>query len=645
MITNFSDSKSIAGIATNLSSYNTLNSICQPLNLDIWLPNTLSSNNINNALFYDSSLKENLVDIWHKYNAFVFCLATGAVVRLIADLLENKATDPAILVIDEQGKYVISLAGGHQGGADFLTRLVAEHLGAIPILTGSSNANNLMGIDIMGNSYNWLKGEGNWTEVSAAISRQETVQVIQDCGSILWRNSLPENHNFNFTPPLNKGGLRGDQALSKGGIREDKFENCSQIYITYKKANLAENTPQVYWYPRVLWVGIGCERGSSKTLIDFAIKHIFETQNLAMEAIASIATIDIKADEVGLLEFCQENNYPLLTFDAETLSKIEVPNPSKIVNQEVNTPSVAEAACLAAATNLNKFNIVRETISNPLLVSKQIVKMEGEKGAVTVAVAQSDLEYVKSNGKLSLIGIGPGNLNQITPAAKTAIMEADVIIGYSLYIDLIKPLFYPGQIVESWPITKEKERAQRAIELAQWGLNVGVISSGDCGIYAMGGLVFEELAEQNWDGKQPSVQVFPGISALQSASSRVGAPLMHDFCTVSLSDLLTPWEVIEKRLNAAAMGDFITVFYNPKSKTRTQQIYIARDIFLQYRDGNTPVAIVTSAYRENEQIRVTTLEKMLDFPIDMLTTVIIGNRSTKNYQNWIITPRGYLGFE
>jgi cobalt-precorrin 5A hydrolase/precorrin-3B C17-methyltransferase len=229
----------------------------------------------------------------------------------------------------------------------------------------------------------------------------------------------------------------------------------------------------------------------------------------------------------------------------------------------------------------------------------------------------------------------------MTPAAKTAIAGADAVIGYSLYLELLQPLLRPGQIVESLPITQERQRAQRAIELAQWGLTVAVVSSGDCGIYGMAGLVMEELQVLGWNGKVPKVEVFPGITAVVAAAARVGAPLMHDFCTISLSDLLTPWDVIEKRLESAAVGDFVTALYNPRSQTRTQQIITAQEIFLKHRHPNTPVALVRSVYRPDEQIVLTTLEKMLEFPIDMLTTVIIGNRSTRSYADWMITPRGY----
>uniref|UniRef100_A0A1D9GBF4 Precorrin-3B C(17)-methyltransferase n=1 Tax=Moorena producens (strain JHB) TaxID=1454205 RepID=A0A1D9GBF4_MOOP1 len=240
-----------------------------------------------------------------------------------------------------------------------------------------------------------------------------------------------------------------------------------------------------------------------------------------------------------------------------------------------------------------------------------------------------------------LVGIGPGNIDQITPAAKTAISSADAVIGYSLYINLIASLRRPGQIIEALPITQETQRAKRAIELAEWGLTVAVVSSGDCGIYGMAGLVLEELRSRGWDGKTPQVQVFPGITALQAAASRVGAPLMHDFCAISLSDLLTPWPVIEKRLEASAAADFVTALYNPRSRNRTEQIAIAQRIFLKHRKPDTPVAIVVSAYREDENITLTTLDKMLEIPIDMLTMVLIGNQSTDIHQDWMITPRGY----
>ncbi len=650
---------------------------------------------------YNASLKKHLAVIWHKYNSLIFCLATGAVVRLIAPLLKDKASDPAIIVIDPEGRFVISLCGGHQGGADLLTKMIALQIGATPIITGASNSLSLPGIDILGRPYGWIKGQGSWTKLMAEVAHQNAIEVIQEVGSNLWQSSLPEDHIFSLS---NSDGRLGDgedsgagmgevltssfsapsrrlnvisphsraspipapvglpdlgnphsrtSAHQERGDEEDREDISSEslyrgrIWISVKHRDLSAESglPQVQWHPRLLWVGIGCERGTSKELINQAIRSTFAKYNLAIEAIAGIATIDIKADEIGILEVCRDRDLPLQTFTAQILKQVVVPTPSTVVNQEVGTPSVAEAAAISAAQLFDSQNIKllqQEPNPNPLIVNKQIFKQSQQPGAVTIAIAQSEIEYTGKLGKLYLVGIGPGSLDQITPAAKTAITGADVVIGYSLYIDLVQPLFRVGQVIESLPITQEKQRGERAIALANQGLTVAVISSGDCGIYGMAGLVLEQLKLNHWDGKTPQVQVFPGISALQAVASRVGAPLMHDFCAISLSDLLTPWEVIMKRLEAAAMGDFVTSIYNPRSQKRVQQIVKAQEIFLKYRDKNTPVAIVRSVYRNDEHITVTSLEKMLDNPIDMLTTIIIGNSNTYSHGDWMITPRGYL---
>lgn len=613
----------LAAIATTPLGAKRLYVLTELFQSTLWVPASVISER-SCVQVYQKPLKDHLAQLWDQQKSLVFCLTTGAVVRLIAPLLQNKETDPAVVVVDEAGKFVISLCGGHQGGADRLTQLIALQIGATPILTGASNRLELPGIDVLGMPYGWTKGEGDWTGVSAAIARQDPVQVIQETGSTLWRSHLPEHHSFQFGFPE-----------FTATVREQVPEPNARVWISTIQRRFAPDSGKVQWHPRVLWVGIGCERGTSKALIEQAIREVFTAHHLAEGAIAGIATIDLKADEVGLVDLCRDRELPLKCFSAKALRAVNVPTPSDVVEAEVGTPSVAEAAALLAADSV--------TDEAALRIPKQIIRQAGEPGAVTIAVAQAMQEYTGRAGKLWLVGIGPGELAQITPAAQGAIAHADVVIGYSLYVDLITPILRPGQIVEALPITQERQRAERAIALANWGLTVAVISSGDCGIYGMAGLVLEELRAQGWRGT-PDVQVFPGITALQATAARVGAPLMHDFCAISLSDLLTPWEVIEKRLTAAAQADFVTALYNPKSQTRTEQIAIAQQIFLQHRDHATPVALVRSAYRPDEEIRLTTLEKLLDEPIDMLTTVLIGNQSTQMYCDRMITPRGYLGF-
>ena len=598
----------------------------------LWIPATLAESAAEDLAhahrvrpqIYQGSLKAHVTTLWPRHRALLFALATGAVTRLIAPLLRDKSEDPAILVMDEAGKFVISLCGGHQGGADRLTQILAAQLDAQPVITGAANHHDLPGIDMIGQPFGWRRGSGDWTGVSAAAARREPIEVIQEAGSTLWQNHLPPDHPFRF-------GF-SDQRESRPAAR---------LWISTTQRRLSSNVqsktpPKAQWHPRLLWVGVGCERGSSQQLIKTAIARTLQAAHLAEGAIAGLASLDLKADEAGLLSLCQVQDWPLRCFSAETLQQIEVPTPSEVVRAEVGTPSVAEAAAIAAASSSQS--------APPILrIKKQIHRLEGEPGAVTVAVAESRLEWTHRTGYLALVGIGPGALDQVTPAAKGAIAAADVVIGYGLYIELIRSLLRPGQIVEARPITQERQRAERAIQLARWGLAVAVVSSGDSGIYGMAGLVMETLSCSDWDGSTPAVRVFPGITALQAAAARVGTPLMHDFCAISLSDLLTPWDVIQARLEAAAQADFVVALYNPKSQARQEQLKLAQSILLRHRHPETPVALVRSAYRESETIQLTTLSDLYAASVDMLTTVLIGNASTRRHQDWLITPRGYLG--
>ncbi len=238
-----------------------------------------------------------------------------------------------------------------------------------------------------------------------------------------------------------------------------------------------------------------------------------------------------------------------------------------------------------------------------------------------------------------MVGTGPGSPDHLTPKARQAIEKAHTIIGYQTYLEKLGNIIVPKkQEVISSTMMKEVDRCVQALDLAEQGKDVVLVCGGDPGIYAMAGLVFELAMERNTG---VAIDIVPGIAALNSCAALLGAPLMHDFAVISLSDLLTPWEIIEQRLKAAAAADFVIVLYNPKSKKRTSQIVRAREIIMGYRDGKTPAGIVTGATRENEQVRLTTLQDMPDQEIGMQTTVIIGNSTTFIWRNKMITPRGY----
>jgi cobalt-precorrin 5A hydrolase/precorrin-3B C17-methyltransferase len=479
-------------------------------------------------------------------------------------------------------------------------------------------------MDTFGLPFGWRLGSGDWTQVSAIAVQGHPIQVQQSAGSELWRSLFSCDH------PLGKPTADPDVAPAA-----TIFIQCQR----QRPVDWPTEQPRIYWHPPVLWIGVGCERGTPACLISQAIDAVLTEYQLATDAVAGIATLTLKQDEVGLREVCADQDWPMRCFDAEQLSVIPVPNPSDQVAAAVATPSVAEAAALLAAQTVGP-----EATPASLIAPKQIFRVPDQPGAVTVAIAQSPWEWLGASGHLALIGTGPGALSQMTPAAQAALRDAQVVIGYGLYLDLLESQRRPGQGWEASPITQERQRAQRAIALAQWGLRVAVVSSGDAGIYGMAGLVMEELQAQGWEGQTPSVEVYPGITALQAAAARVGTPLMHDFCAISLSDLLTPWSVIEARLIAAAQADFVTALYNPRSQTRQTHLDTAQRIFLAHRDPNTPVAVVRAAYRPEESIQTSTLEKLHTLEVDMLSLVIIGNQSSRFVHQWMITPRGYLGF-
>lgn len=246
-----------------------------------------------------------------------------------------------------------------------------------------------------------------------------------------------------------------------------------------------------------------------------------------------------------------------------------------------------------------------------------------------------------NRGKIFLVGFGPGSVEHMTHRARAAIAEAEVIIGYSTYIKLVQELL-DGKTVVRKGMTEELDRCIEAYDQAKQGRKVALISSGDIGIYGMAGPTFEVLFQAGWTPDDPvEVEVIPGASAFNACASLVGAPLTHDFCSISLSDLLTPWPVIARRLEAAGQADFVVALYNPKSGRRTGQIVEAQRILLTCRSPDTPVAVVKSAYRRRQRVVLTTLAEMADQEIGMLTTVLIGNSSTFVRHGLMVTPRGY----
>ena len=578
---------------------------------------------------------EAVSEAWNERGNLIFIMASGIVVRTIAPLIKDKKTDPAVVVLDEKGRFAVSLLSGHLGGANKIAKEIADFLSGQAVITTASDTNNLPAIDL------WAK------ENDLAIENWDTVPEIS-------------------TRFLNSGELRVysevEIKMPEGFLRVDK-PSSADVLITNKqfKNQNSKFKNKIYLRPKNLIIGIGCNRGTSADEIEDAVKRALVEKKLSFLSIHSVATIDIKADEKGLNEFVREYGFPIKTFTANELNSLKGIQKSALVFKATGAYAVAEPAAILASEN-GKLLVKKQKMGNVTVAVSEIRAAEQQSSRpVADENTAALLRYcatAQNRGKIYIVGTGPGAIEHITPYAQNAIRNSDVIVGYGTYIELIKELIKDKEIV-STGMTQEIDRCKKAVELAMSGRTVSVISGGDPGIYAMAGLVFEMLKERNalcvmryaLKDKNSSlitdyasriyVEVIPGVSALNACAARLGAPLMHDFASISLSDRLTPWELIEKRLDAAAKADFVIILYNPKSKGRVEHIDRAREIILKCRKPETPVGIVKGAMRENERVIITDLKNMLLHDIDMQTTVIIGNSQTFVWNERMITPRGY----
>jgi len=553
---------------------------------------------------------------WESAQGFVVVGACGLVTRLIAPLLQGKNQDPAVVVVDPQGAFAIPLLGGHAAGAEALSQRVAALLGGQAVLTGSSGSQGKLALDTFGKSWGWRRSAtGDWNALmqKAAAGERAPLGVKQTNGTELWRS---------LAAAAASGLVAGN------GDQSNDLTNGADLTIGITRGEGCS------WHPPSLWLGMGCERGTSQELIARLVDQELDRLGLAPEAIAGMASIDRKSDEQAFLALAQERGWAQRWMPAATLNAITVPNPSDAVAAEMGTASVAEASALVAAGPGAR-----------LLLNKTIARAQGgEQGAATLAIAICAEQWAPQTGQLHLVGSGPGRLDLLTPDARRALAEATVWVGYGLYLDLLEPLRRPDQLRCDGRLTEERARCAQALGLANQGLNVALVSSGDSGIYAMAGLALELWLTQSPD-QRPSFDVHPGISALQLAAARAGAPLMHDFCTISLSDRLTPWEVIEKRLVAAAAGDFVVALYNPRSKGRDWQLARAKALLLAGRPGTTPVALARQLGRPEEQVSLHTLGDLPIEQVDMLTLVLVGNSTSRTQDGRMVTPRGYPGAE
>lgn len=531
---------------------------------------------------------------WQPGGKLVFIMAVGIVMRTIAPMLTDKKNDPAVVVLDEAGKHVVSLLSGHLGGANSLAQNIALLIDAEPVITTASDVAGLPALDL------WARSNNLFIENTDALSAA-MIRLLNNRSLRIFADSPLQ------MPPAFEITTSPDDA--------DII-----ISATDDAGPLSPTALPVVMRPKILTVGIGCNRGTQEQEIEAAVRATLSIAHLAFGAVRQIASINLKEQEPGLVAFCATHRLPLVTFPAAELNAVPNIGRSETVFKATGAYAVAEPAALLAS-GVDWLFVDKHKYQN-----------------VTVAVARQVVARIP--GTLSVVGIGPGRAEHLTPAARTALREADTIVGYDTYIDLIRPLIADKDVLTTG-MTGEVDRCRAAIDLALKGKRVAVVSGGDPGIYAMAGLVFELLQVMEVDAKQVEVSVVPGISALNAAAAVLGAPLMHDFCTISLSDRLTPWDVIERRLVAAAAADFVIVLYNPKSRGRVEHIETAIKLISRLQLPTTPVGLVKAALRDGQNVHFATLATIPFDDIDMQTTVIIGNSKTFIWNGRMITPRGY----
>jgi cobalt-precorrin 5A hydrolase/precorrin-3B C17-methyltransferase len=551
-------------------------------------------------------LARTLRDLFAARRPIVALCASGIVIRVLAPLIAEKRSEPPVVVVAEDGSVVVPLLGGHRG-ANRLARSIAEALACPAAITTAGDVRFDLALDAP---------PAGWR-----VRNPETVKAVT--------SALLGGHEV---------GLRveaGDAAWLAAGGAPFAAEGALEVRVTDRDD--PGSATRLVLHPAVLALGVGCERGVAPNELIGLVDATLARHGLAREAIACVVSLELKAAEPAVHALAENLGVPARFFSATRLEG-EAPrlaNPSAEVFAATGCHGVAEGAALAAAGP-----------AGVLVVAK--TRSPRATCALAGAPVPLDPERVgRPQGRLAVVGLGPGSASWRTPEATALLDEAEDWVGYAGYLELLDAR--PGQQIvrHAFALGEEEARARRALDLAATGRRVALISSGDPGIYAMAALVFE-LLERGDDAawRRVAVVVSPGVSALQAAAARAGAPLGHDFCAISLSDLLTPWPEIERRLEAAAAADFVIVLYNPASARRRGGLMRALEILRSARRPATPVVHARNLGRAGETITIAPLAGLDPDGVDMLSVLIVGSSRTRVLagpagRRFVYTPRGY----
>lgn len=547
---------------------------------------------------FDQVLKQN----WNSYKGHIFVCATGIAVRKIAPLLTSKTEDPAVLVSGEAGDKIISLVGGHIGGANRLARRVARITGGEALITTATDTEKYVAFDELAARKGWdINDSRTIKHLNAALLTTKTVDLL-----------LPEEiYNTYYREKKNLRRISSvDDTRSEYAVLLDPPENTK----------IPEGVHWMILKSPEYVLGIGCRKGVSVEDLDAALNDFLNKNNINPQYITQFASVDIKSEEKGLLELADRYEKPIEFYASCDLEKIEVPSPSEMVKEKIGIGSVSEAAAIMGAD------------------CGEMVCPKAKYGNLTLAAAKKG-QCKKRVGKILVIGLGSGTEEMMTGQAKAALDNCDVIAGYIRYVDFIRDQVGGRPIIENG-MRGEIERCQLAMEAAEKGNVVGMVCSGDPGILAMAGLMFQ-LKHKYENFKDIDIQVIPGITAASLAASALGAPLQNGYHLISLSDILVPTNEVVHNMETASKSHLPCVFYNPAGKKRRDLLEKTIEVFKQNRGDEILCAYVKHAGRSKQEKWVGTLESLNPDHIDMSTLLVIGGHRTVLEDGIFYEKRGY----
>jgi cobalt-precorrin 5A hydrolase/precorrin-3B C17-methyltransferase len=548
-----------------------------------------------------------LAELFAAGRPIVGLCASGILIRALAPLIDDKLAEPPVVALAEDGSVAVPLLGGHRG-ANALVRALADELGGVAAITTAGDLRLGFALDDVPPGWNIANPE-RIKPVAAALLAGEPVALVEEAARADW---------------LHAGTVRWDEGAQR------------QILVTHR--TYPAEADALILNPPVLALGIGCERFCPAEEIAALAQASLAEAGLAAGAVAAIVSIELKSDEPGIHALAQSLGVPARFLPTSRLlgETARLTQRSEAAFRATGCWGVAEGAALASAGPAGELVVPRR---------------QSRHATCAVARAPAPLDPAtlgRARGRLAIIGIGPGDPAWRTPEASTLIDAAEDIVGYRLYLDLLGWAI-AGKRRHDSAIGAEAERVRLALDLAAQGARVALISSGDSGIYGLAALVFEVIdREARRDWSAVDIVIAPGVTAMQAAAARVGAPLGHDFCAISLSDLLTPWEVIRTRIEAAACADFVIALYNPGSARRPGRLAEAAQILLTHRPPETPAVIARNLGRAGETHRILRLDELAGAAADMLSLVLIGSARTRLLAGAtprLYTPRGYFDRE